>query len=181
MAGDLEDAAAKGRARRAAADAEKARTQARRDAEARLEVERRYLASVSRWGIFRVVGMGPYYLFLFWLAVLAPLNILLLLWLQPSDLVFHILVPGHGRLYLPIPATLVAIAMWFVAAAMCRRADAKERAWIASLPYRVTGYEERLGQYPSKYGKDLAFHIEFAAASPSAAVVRDVLSSDGGQ
>ncbi len=181
MPRELEDAAAEGRAVRAAADAEKTREQERRDAAERRERELRFWASVSRWGIFRVAGMGPYYLFLFWLFVLGPLNILILVWLQPSEQLFHILVPGHGRLYLPIVATLVAVAIWFIAGARCRSAAAKERAWAASLPYRVTGYEERLGLYPSRGGKDLEFTIEFIADAPGAAVVRDVLSSDGGE
>ena len=77
MPAELEDAANKGRAKRAAADADKTRAQARREAEAQLEREHRFWASLSRWGIFRVSGMGGYYLFFFWLAALAPLNILL--------------------------------------------------------------------------------------------------------
>jgi hypothetical protein len=178
---ELEDAAAKGRAQRAAADADKARYQERRDAAERRELELRCWASLSRWGIFRVAGMGPYYLFLFWLFALVPLNILILVWLRPSEQLFHILVPGHGRLYLPIIATVVGIAIWFIAGAMCRRAVARERAWLGSLPYRVTGYEERLGLYPSRGGKDLEFTLEFVDASPGASVVRDVLASDGGE
>ena len=180
MADELEEAAAKGRAERAAADAERARAQARSDEDERVEAERRYWASVSRWGIFRVSGMGFYYLFMLWLFVLGPLNIFIFLWLRPPEWIFHVLVPGRGRLYLPIPATLVAIAIWYVAGFMCRRAVARERAFLASLPFAVTGWEERLGVYPSKTGHDLAFIIGFVDATPGAELVRDVLSSDGG-
>src|SRR5262252_267688 len=155
MADDLEDAAKRGRAKRRAAEDEKARAQARSDEAERVEGVRRFQASLTRWGIFRVSGMGPYYLFLLWLFVLAPLNILALVWLDPSENVFRLLVFGRGRFYLFILAMLLVIAIWYVAGAMCRRAAAREQAWLASLPYRVTEYAERLGEYPSKSGKDL--------------------------
>lgn len=180
MDDDLDKAAAEGRAKREAAAAEKARDQARRDEAERFESERRFWASVSRWGIFRVSGMGFYYLLLFYLFVLVPLNIVILVWLRPPDWLFHLLVPGRGRLYLPIIATLVAIGMWYVAGAMCRRGVVRERAWVASLPFAVSGYEERLGVYPSSAGKDLAFTLRFTGDAPAADVIRDVLSSDGG-
>lgn len=180
MADELEEAAAKGRAERAVADEKLARYRARSAEAERVEADRRYWASVSRWGIFRVSGMGFYYLFLLFLFLLAPLNIMILVWLRPPEWLFHVLVPGRGRLYLPIPAALIAIAIWYYAAFACRRAVARERAFIASLPFAVTGWEERLGVYPSR-GKDLAFTLAFVDKAPGAELVRDVLSSDGGK
>jgi len=179
MDDELDKAAAEGRAKREEAAARKARYEARRDEAERVELERRFWASVSRWGIFRVSGMGFYYLMMFWLFVLAPLNIIALVYLRPPEWLFHVLVPGRGRLYLPIPATIIAIGMWYFAGWMSRRGVARERAWVASLPYAVTGYEERLGVYPSR-GKDLAFTLRFVGESPAPDVIRDVLSTDGG-
>ena len=125
-----------------------------------------YSCSVA--GVF-TCPMGLYYLMLFSLFVIGP----------ASAALFYLIRPAQIYLFLPALAVgAVVVVVWSRIAV--RRALDNERGWLSALPFRVSGYEECLGDRPKDNHNRLVLRFEFEGAVPSSEVLVDLLSSDGG-
>ena len=160
----------------------KAEVHAQIEAREAKERERRRIGNrdyaLTLWGLF-TGDMRWFYAFVLFGVPLAVINIVGLVYLKVPEIVFMLLVPGHGRLFLPIPALLLTLfLLLYVAPRMCRRALERERAWIASLPFVVTGYEKCLGDSYSDNQSLVSLHCVFVdRVAPGLA---EILAADGG-
>ena len=174
----LDELAAKGKANdRRAIDAE-AREKAEKVAKDVLERDRNRWRALSRWGL--LTG-ELWWLNAFWL-LFCPLTvacILIMVKLDVSDTVAHIIMPGSGRLYLPLPVIVVMFIAIKYAKVAVRRAVERERRWLDSLPFKVTGYLECLGSYYRDNESEITLKFEFASGH-GPRELRAILASDGG-
>jgi hypothetical protein len=141
--------------------------------------QRRLWWSLSWWGMFKS-DMGFYYQLLTYLFVFMPLGFGLVLALHPDTTLAHVLLPGRGKLVVPLPALLGAGLFWFWNATAVDRAVARERAWQDALPFKVTGYEECLGDDPDRNDDRLALVFTFGDRTPTPAQILGWLAGDDG-
>lgn len=177
--GDLDELAARGKASEDATQAEAVLAEARRAKEQQLERHRQRWRALSAWGLFTggyESSFAPVFFLLF--APLTVANILILVKLRVSDTVAMIVMPGHGRLYLPIPAVLLMIGTIVYARRAVRRAVVREAAMLASLPFEVTGFLECLGSYYRDNQSNIDLDFDFEGEPPRQ--LREILASDGG-
>jgi hypothetical protein len=124
--------------------------------------------SCSIAGVF-TCPMGWYYLMLFCLFAVGP----------ASAIVMYLVAPS--LIYLFLPALAVgAIVVYVWSRTAVRRGLERERSWISALPFRLTGYEECLGDLPTHNSRRLALAFDFEAGVPTREVLLDLLSGDGG-
>jgi hypothetical protein len=132
-----------------------ARSRAEEDQEAR---KQRLWASVSWTGLF-TGPLGWLYLFLLWAASsMALVGILTVT--GASGQLIHLMFPG-GTKVLPIPPTVAVFFFWLWVRGAPARSLKREQAWVASLPFKLTGYEEALADSPRENAARLELRFSF--------------------
>lgn len=129
-----------------------------------MERRRNLDAAVTIWAAF-VGEMGLYYT-----ALLAI----------PSVLVGAALTFIHVPPYVAYAMLVVVpLAVAIYARIAVPRARVREQRWLASLPFRVSGYERCLGDYYRDNESSMTLTFMFAGAPPAGDRLREILAADG--
>jgi hypothetical protein len=128
--------------------------------------------SVSRWGAFT----SPMaYLYLLGIGFVAGIVFALVFAsLDISPATAHLLFPG-GRKVIPIPAVAFVLVFWLYARFAVRRAEKRERAWLAALPYELELYFEALGDDPDYNRPRIELEITWQGERPPDATIEAIL------
>lgn len=153
---------------------ERAYIEKQRAEEDQVERKNRLGWAVSWTGMFSSPLGGVYLFYVFAVSTMlmvglaAVFSIALPRWLMPG-----------GTKVVPVPTTIGIFFFWLYTRGAPKRAVARERAWIRSLPFALHGYEEALGDSPSQNEKFIELRFKFEKDPPDDQLI-DLLSGDGG-